>query len=1065
MRKLMILAACASVLPLTAPAARAAAGKGPSGHPPGMHGYCACFGLDPATSNEPKPNATQGWTLRGSYAAIMIRSNAPGNVFHPGEQPELTFQLQNLTDQAITVRGKVESIRYSQSGRPGDQWYPELRRLELVGSAPIDVKLPPKGWQDLTVRPPMPETKGGYGFVVDLGDAGRQYLTSAVRTFKPALKRVQFPKQSLEHMPPAILERLGVQAVRYGISFIARDEGARYEQLMERVARDLREMHAHKVTCAAEIGAGTRHQPLGRGRPHLDDNAVMRQTKQDMAWLPSRDDEYQKLVYDLACTYGWPKGPITGFMLWNEPWEGLSISGWGADMIRYRTIYERIGRATERARKDAKVDVLVGGCDSSSNTWDKLLPDGSDKFMKYLDFCSIHYQGMSSPCLYRAWRERKHGNGRVLIWDTESWVANTDDRIAGVIATNRAAGYDRSLGVFYGYLTTAMSHDRKHWAKVHHTDGTVVPRFAQPEYSWPAAAAFLAAQKFIGEREFREILFKRGLPWVYVFDGLRGNPDDGTVVVVGDIGRLFQPERVLYRTVRSLAEITPEAVRQRQELERRIREETDRPVRRELETQLKGLNTRQDGRLTIDAKGAPFSLFDFYGNRIEAREGRTVVPLDTRGYFLRADPSRKGSFAQLIEAVRKAAITGLEPVELIPLDMLARIPDEPALRVNVANILNRPVKGKLSLQMEGVTLEYDADVALGAYESTQVVARITGGEERSDNGYPLKLAFDAGPDGFSVHEDTMRVNLIHRRTIAVDGKLDDWRGCLPQIIQTDEAARRTFTESAWLPFEELRAEEAGGFAAGFVAYDDQQFYFAAKIVDDTPHPGTLRYETRDDREFFYPPVAYHTKTDRYGMPIERIELKWPEGLRRFSYRRHPTLPSGGQGAPFDNALIAFNAIPFEQEQSWVTHLPGRMPKFVFYKCTDYEYAFNMVAPKYGGGFEVWRLDVPGMPRKHFYPRQPKHPLEGAVKTAKLVTAYRGGARYTEAAIPWGELPHVKKLLDAGQTVKFSYKVNHNTGGPCMELARQRSVSRVNPRAFHVDWREHWANELEFAFEK
>ena len=999
---------------------------------------------------------------------VLLETNAPLAVYYPGEQPALTLQLQNRTNRAIKAKGRFDYYHFGSKGIPGDVWTPEVILFDTFDPIPVSVELAPNGWQNVTVKPELPAKMGGYGLVLDLGEHGRDFVVGFARAHKPTTERTQYPKQSLDGMEPAYLERLGVQAIRFGWSYWHSGQRG-FDEHMERLRAKMAEMHEHRVTVVMEFGGGRYDRVFGGkgswARFHLDEDDNQIGGKGDMVWMPKDDDDFEEFVYQIACEYGWPKGPITGFMLWNEPWEGLSISGWGADMIRYRTIYERIGRATDRARKDAKVDILVGGCDSSSNTWDKLLPDGSDKFMKYLDFCSIHYQGMSSPCLYRAWRERKHGKGRVLIWDTESWVANTDDRIAGVIATNRAAGYDRSLGVFYGYLTTAMSHDRKHWAKVHHTDGTVVPRLAQPEYSWPAAAAFLAAQKFIGEREFREILFKRGLPWVYVFDGLRGNPDDGTVVVVGDIGRLFQPERVLYRTVRSLAEITPEAVRQRQELERRIREETDRRVRSELETQLKGLNTRQDGRLTIDAKGAPFSLFDFYGNRIEAREGRTVVPLDTRGYFLRADPSRKGSFAQLIEAVRKAAITGLEPVELIPLDMLARIPDKPALRVNVANILNRPVKGKLSLQMEGVTLEYDADVALGAHESTQVVARITGGEERSDNGYPLKLAFDAGPDGFSVHEDTMRVNLIHRRTIAVDGKLDDWRGCLPQIIQTDEAARRTFTESAWLPFEELKAEEAGGFAAGFVAYDDQQFYFAAKIADDTPHPGTLRYETRDDREFFYPPVAYHTKTDRYGMPIERIELKWPEGLRRFSYRRHPTLPSGGQGAPFDNALIAFNAIPFELEQSWVTHLPGRMPKFVFYKCTDYEYAFNMVAPKYGGGFEVWRLDVPGMPRKHFYPRQPKHPLEGAVKTAELVTAYRGGTRYTEAAIPWEELPHVKKLLDAGQTVKFSYKVNHNTGGPCMELARQRSVSRVNPRAFHVDWREHWANELEFAFEK
>ena len=37
---------------------------------------------------------------------------------------------------------------------------------------------------------------------------------------------------------------------------------------------------------------------------------------------------------------------------------------------------------------------------------------------------------------------------------------------------------------------------------------------------WSPGAAVAASQKFIGQRPFKEILFKNGLPWVFVFDGL-----------------------------------------------------------------------------------------------------------------------------------------------------------------------------------------------------------------------------------------------------------------------------------------------------------------------------------------------------------------------------------------------------------------------------------------------------------------------------------------------------------------------------------------------------------------
>ena len=149
-----------------------------------------------------------------------------------------------------------------------------------------------------------------------------------------------------------------------------------------------------------------------------------------------------------------------------------------------------------------------------------------------------------------------------------------------------------------------------------------------------------------------------------------------------------------------------------------------------------------------------------------------------------------------------------------------------------------------------------------------------------------------------------------------------------------------------------------------------------------------------------------------------------------------------------------------------SHPKGTIPRYVGYKCTDYEYALNTVAPEYGGGFEIWRMLVPGMPRKHFYPRQPKSPYDGAVKDGKLVTRREGNTLYTECAIPWSEIPDVKKSLDNGEKIKFSCRVNDDGArGACMELARKRSVSKKNSRAFHPDWKEHWANELEFSFAK
>ena len=117
--------------------------------------------------------------------------------------------------------------------------------------------------------------------------------------------------------------------------------------------------------------------------------------------------------------YGWPRGTVIGVKFMNEPWDFSSISGWGADTPRYREIYKAMAEATAEARKEFGVEVLVGGCDSSSNTFDKLFADGKDDFLKDLDFCSLHYQGLNVPTTYKPWLERKGAYGPVQVWETE----------------------------------------------------------------------------------------------------------------------------------------------------------------------------------------------------------------------------------------------------------------------------------------------------------------------------------------------------------------------------------------------------------------------------------------------------------------------------------------------------------------------------------------------------------------------------------------------------------------------------------------------------------------------
>ena len=1135
------------------------------------------------------------------YDVKTIFSSAPANVFWPGDKVSFTFQVSSNVNEPIHIAGFVRIIHYGAKGIPNDIWQPEMYKISEVGKIPVTLNIAPNGYENISITPDIPETFGGYALVFELPRYGRRFATSLVRSMKPSPVKMQYPKQSLDDLGVDFLSRVGVQAIRYGISYTPttlRD----YRSEMQKIDAEMKKYKDNNITVLLMFGEGRALMPLGTPRSFLDDNGVFMRTKQDYVWLPSMDEDFKNYVKDICIKHGWPNGPVTAVSLWNEPWEGISISGWQSDILRYREIYKVMAEGVMAAREEG-ADVLVGGCDSSTNAWDKLFGDGTMDMLPIFDFLSIHYQGMESPVLYPQWNNRKDHKGRVLIWDTESWVGNTDDRIGLVVAANRSAGYDRSMGIYGGYMYSGDPHRAVQDITINTANGT--ERIPKIHNTWSPAAAMGAVQKLIGERDFRELLFPNGLPWIMVFDGYDNNKDDGTVLITGDLGEAFGAENILFRNVRGLNGKEPDVYK-----------------------------AIEGGKLILKAHPS-FVLYDFYGNTVSPEKGVYTVPLEYRGYYMRTDGT-KASFERLLSELRKARIEGYEPVEIIAKDMTLPLEEKPELELVITNILNRPVQGILKSTLGELFVNYPEKLSFKAHETKIVKIKVAGGSPVPDNTYPLHVVFDAGKDGIARHWEDMHVNYIPRKSVTIDGNLDDWNGVLPQTVRGSDKASISLTEAAWYPFMNFETE-SDGFATAFMAYDDQYFYFAAKVADKTPDKGTYRFENRNDDNFFYPEISYmqtmgamhsvevtdkadanntgalqHPQNDSrvnnywenttttqsigidldlppdtffrtalyfpgidqqnieiavydretekellvhniptvwngtymvmnlsgkvrircsaqgwwytvklaglfldkgsvnitgktaavmgqkdfdtqgnwkqlYGsagyymaglapqlpanvkcIQVEKddmVELVWPEGVRRYTYRKHPVVPDASMGEPADNILIAFNVLPIGKD-GLEAFPKGTMPRYIGYKCTDYEYALNTVAQEYGGGFEIWRMLVPGMSRKHFFPRQPVSTYDGPVKDGKLVTKRDGNTLFTECAIPWTEIPDVKKALDNGDKIKFSYHVNDaGARGACLELARKRSVSKKNSRAFHPDWKEHWANEVEFGFGK
>lgn len=778
--------------------------------------------------------------------AVLANTSLPGNILWPNDKGEFLIQLQNNLDKKVKVKGSVKVIAYATKGKAGDIWTPIMYKIAEVSSIAIEVTIEAKGYKNISLSPNIPEKFGAYALVADLGKYQRQFITSVVRTFSFENEKIQYPSFCLDNLHPDVLQRLGVHAIRYEMEYKP-TTSPDFEEWYRNQVSILNKLNDAGIVVLIKMGAGAAegdYLPLKTVRPWLDNKAVMQNTKCDYAWLPSYDEDFKKLVFRLASELGWPKGCINAFSLWNEPWEGLSISGWGADMIRYREIYSKMAEAVFEARDKSGVDVLVGGCSSTANALDKLFCDDSDTFLDKFDFCSIHYQGLAPFSTIKKWVDRKSPRGRVKIWDTESWIANTDDRVSAAVAVNRSAGYDRAMGVYRGNIT-----DRR--------NSTI--RKNQDNYSyhynntWSVAASIGAVQHFIGERKFKEILIKNGLPWVYEFNGLNNNPEDGTIVIVGDIGEEFGSDYVLHRTCRGLNEIKHELDLQKQI--NTLDAVKDIAQIKQLKKQIEQFEVLSGSEMIIDNKLNKFSLFDFYGNKVDTKNGKIVIPLDGRGFYLRSNGS-VNSFNNLLDAIKNSQISGLEPLEAVAHDILNPIEKGAKLHITLNNILNRKVSGYLNIVLDNLTIKgYNSTISFSPYETKELYFDVTGAST-PNNTYPLTINCDAGNDGVVIHSENIHVNYISARKIVIDGQLNDWTGAIPQPIISEDAAGQSLTEAAWFSFLKTKNTNGSGFSNGYLAYDDKYFYFAAQIADDSPDEGMRRFDQGDENYCFYPDTAY-----------------------------------------------------------------------------------------------------------------------------------------------------------------------------------------------------------------
>ena len=982
-----------------------------------------------------------------------MSSSEPANVFYRGQVCRMTFQFTNRTNKAINARATLKVVHYRFTQPRADEFQVVARNLGIVGRVPIRVSLPPRGFENIAVTAPLPEIFGGFRLVAVLPGFGQRLAADVVRVRRPDWVPTEFPVQTLDVTSPAFLQRVGVHAVRMFVAYHpTTSPGFKSWMAHERVVLQAYWKHHITIMLGADTGGP---QPLGQWRHRLNSKNQMVGGYNGTTWPPSSDPDFTRFVRLLTVKYGYPRGPITAWCLYNEPWQGGGISGWLGDIPRYREAYRAMAKGVLQARRLAHVSVLVGGTDSSQNAIDNLFCGGRNRFLPIFNYCSEHYQGLNPHSTLALWRDRRGTYGPVRIWDTESWICNAANLMPAILGSWRAAGYGRIMGIMCVHCSYLV------YSHIRTAGGKVQPMMTNEALDSAAGVAALA--HFVGDRPFKKILFRNGLPWVFVFGGLkdksgRSNPYGGTVIVTGKL----RDKTALYRAVK----------------------------------------IHHDARMLIAANPV-YALFDCYGNRIPAVRNQLVVPLNTSGYYLRGN-GRPGSFDKLLAAIKAARIQRIDPVQIIAHDMTAPLSEHPDLRLSITDVLNRPITGILHVKLGHLRIgEPTRNLRIGPNQTLQVHVPVTGGAAVPSNTYFLRAVFNVGKSRSVTHLEAMHCNVIARRHMVINGNLAAWRGVLPQPM-TVGADKMTLKQRAWLGWTGVGKSKSGatggrstlialvrkmpasvwdvtkpfpstvkpGFAVGYLAYGKKFFYFLGKVADDTQCAGTLRWplSKKVTNSFFFPSKVYAPRRNAQGKFIGWTTLIWPKGVPHYTYRRGPILPCGcgNRSSQTDNIQLAFNVVPPNNVKltGYYPYPPGTMPQYISFADTNYEFALNKVAPRYGGGTQIWRLLRPGMPFIDFFPRQPatRYEKHGSVRHGKLIIKRIADTRIFECAIPWSRILLVQQRLDAGKTIKFTFRVNLSDGMG-FELARDRSVSKPNDMTFHPTWVRHWSNELRFGFQR
>lgn len=196
---------------------------------------------------------------------------------------------------------------------------------------------------------------------------------------------------------------------------------------------------------------------------------------------------------------------IKAINVWNEPWEGGGISGWGGTALTYRKMITGVWNGV----KSVDPTMPVGGDDSDDNINDTLLPDPN--WPKFFDLATQHGYGTQGYYMQKLLP--------FPVWNTESWYWAQTFQIVHETMFTLAGGRAKVNNVVLGNFFSNAGVAGGYYAYDPKSQFSPMPS----AITYSTMTHFLEDTKYVGEPHPARV------PHVFLFSGQNKN----TAVVFG----------------------------------------------------------------------------------------------------------------------------------------------------------------------------------------------------------------------------------------------------------------------------------------------------------------------------------------------------------------------------------------------------------------------------------------------------------------------------------------------------------------------------------------------------